>query len=117
MRQQDEDRRLVWLHGTVKTPPISTAARKQIGFLLRLLQQGISLGMPFARPLPSIGASVHEVRVPDGDKDWRLVYRIDSDAIVIVDVFAKRSRATPHQVVETARKRLRRYDAKGMRED
>ena len=107
----------MWLHGAVKTPPMSEKARVEIGFLLRLVQQGITLGMPLARPLPSIGSAVHEIRVRDGDKDWRLVYRIDSDAIVVVDVFAKRSRATPHQVVETGRKRLRRYDASGVKEE
>jgi phage-related protein len=113
MDRNDKMKLLVWLRGEVKTPPMSAAARVEIGVLLRQLQRGISLGMPFSKPLPSIGSSVHEIRVRDGDNDWRLVYRIDSDAIVIVDVFAKRSRATPHQVIETAKNRLRRYDAAG----
>ena len=108
---------LVWLRGEVKTPPMSAAARIEIGFLLRQLQRGMSLGMPFSRPLPSIGSSVHELRVRDGDNDWRLVYRIDVDAIVIVDVFAKRSRATPHRMIEIGRERLRRYDAGGVKEE
>jgi len=31
---------LVWLHGKVKTPPFSRAARVEAGFLLRRLQNG-----------------------------------------------------------------------------
>jgi hypothetical protein len=34
------DKPLVWLHGVVKTPPFSTAARLEAGFLLRRLQRG-----------------------------------------------------------------------------
>lgn len=45
--------------------------------------------------MPSIGARCHELRLPDADKTWRIVYRIDSDAIVILEVFAKKSASTP----------------------
>jgi hypothetical protein len=31
---------LVWLHGEVKTPPFSSAARIEAGYLLRQLQMG-----------------------------------------------------------------------------
>jgi hypothetical protein len=33
------DKPLVWLHGEVKTPPLSTAARIEAGVLLRRLQR------------------------------------------------------------------------------
>jgi phage-related protein len=46
----------------------------------------------------------------DRNEAWRVIFRIDSDAIVIVDVFSKKTRQTPPQVVERCKARLRRYD-------
>lgn len=101
---------LVWLRGEVKTPPFSTAARIEAGVLLRRLQRGESLTMPHSRPMPSVGARCHELRIVDAGKTWRIVYRIDVDAVVIVDVFQKQTQQTTRQVIENARRRLRRYD-------
>jgi phage-related protein len=39
--------------------------------------------------MPSIGRHCHELRIPDTDKSWRIIYRIDEDAIVIIEVFNK----------------------------
>ena len=100
---------LVWLHGEVKTPPFSQEARIEAGFLLRRLQDGENLGLPHSRPMPAIGRKCHELRVPDEDHTWRIVYYLDSDAIVILDVFAKKSRETPDEVIETCKRRLTRY--------
>jgi phage-related protein len=108
-----KDKPLAWLHGEVKTPPFSTAARLEAGFLLRRLQRGESLAMPRSRPMPSIGARCHELRVNDAGSNWRLVYRIDSDAIVILEVFAKKTGSTPKAVIATCRKRLKEYDDAG----
>ena len=47
----------------------------------------------------------------DENKTWRIIYRVDDDAILIVDVFAKKTRATPKQVIATCRQRLREYDS------
>jgi phage-related protein len=105
------DRPLVWLHGEVKTPPLSAAARVEMGTLLRRLQRGELLGMPASRPMPSIGARCHELRVNDEAATWRLVYRIDPDAIVILEVFSKKTAATPQPVVDASRRRLKLYDA------
>jgi phage-related protein len=107
----DEIRKpLVWLHGEVKTPPFSPAARIEAGFLLRQLQQGENLGLPHSRPMPSIGSHCHELRIRDEDKTWRIIYRIDDDAIVIAEVFSKTTRTTPKSVIEICQKRLARYD-------
>jgi len=108
-----KDKRLAWLHGEVKTPPFSKAARIEAGFLLRRLQRGESLSMPQSRPMPSIGARCHELRINDASNNWRLVYRIDTDAIVILEVFARKTRATPKAVIATCRKRLKEYDDAG----
>ena len=83
------DKPLAWLGSEVKTPPLSREARLEAGFLLRKLQQREKLSLPHSRPMPSIGARCHELRINDEQKTWRIIYRIDSDAIVIVEVFTK----------------------------
>ena len=104
------DKPLVWLHGEVKTPPLSQAARIEAGYLLRRLQRGESLGMPHSRPMPTIGPRCRELRIKDAKTTWRIVYRIDADAIVILEVFAKRSAATPKSIINACKRRLREYD-------
>ena len=104
------DKPLVWLHGEVRTPPFSEAARIGAGYLLRLLQKGQALAMPHSRPLPIIGARCHELRIGDVDADWRIVYRSDTDAIVILAVFQKKTRATPKAIIDACIRRLREYD-------
>lgn len=61
------DKPLVWLHGEVRSPPLSTAARLEVG--------------------------------------------LDPDAVVILEVFSKKTTATPKPVIEAAQLRLRMYDA------
>jgi phage-related protein len=79
--------------------------------LLRRLQRGESLGLPQSRPMPAVGRHCHELRIIAADVTWRLVYRIDSDAIVVADVFAKKTPATPKPVIDACKRRLRAYDA------
>ncbi len=105
-----DDKPLVWLHGEVKTPPFSREARIEAGFLLRRLQQGERLSMPHSRPMPSIGARCHELRIVDDDVTWRMIYRVDPDAIVIVEVFVKKTARTPKHVMDVCIGRLREYD-------
>jgi len=104
------DKPLAWLHGAVKTPPFSEEARLEAGFLLRRLQKGEKIGMPQSRPMPSIGPRCHELRITDESVKWRIVYRFDPDEIVIAEVFRKKTRTTPKDVIEVCRDRLRRYD-------
>ena len=99
-----------WLHGEVKTPPIGREARREIGFLLRELQDGVRLAMPQSRPMPGIGVRCHELRVNDVNKTWRVIYRLDVDAIVILEVFEKKTNQTPPAVIATCRQRLQRYE-------
>lgn len=105
-----DDKPLVWLHGEVSTPPFTRAARVEAGFLLRRLQQGENLALPHSRPMPAIGSRCHELRVKDRDKEWRVIYRIDGDAIVIADVYQKTTRTMPSTILETCQLRLRDYD-------
>ena len=105
-----EDKPLVWLHGEIKTPPLSAEGRIETGWLLRRLQRGETLDMPHSRPMAVIGSRCYELRVKDKGAQWRIVYRLDADAVVIADVFAKKTRTTPQEVIETCRRRLRAYD-------
>jgi len=65
--------------------------------------------MPDSRPIPSIGKNCHELRVNDKNKTWRIIYFIDEDAIVILEVFAKKTQKTPQEVIDVCKKRLTRY--------
>ncbi len=105
-----EDKPLVWLHGEIRTPPLSSKARVEAGYLLRLLQRGETLSMPHSRPMPAIGARCHELRIPGEGKSWRIFYRIDEDAILILGVEAKKTQATPRWIIETCQSRLAAYD-------
>lgn len=104
------DKPLAWLHGKVKTPPFSKTARVEAGVLLRKLQQGEGISMPHSRPMPSIGRRCHELRINDENVTWRIVYRIDSDAIVILEVFDKKTNQTPKQVIDSCKQRIKNYD-------
>ncbi len=104
------DKLLVILSGDIKTPPLSPTARVEAGFLIRRLQKGEMLTMPQSRPMPSVGPRCHELRIVDAESTWRVMYRIDADAIVVMAVFAKKTQATPKHVIETCRKRLREWD-------
>jgi phage-related protein len=79
-------------------------------FLLRRLQEGEQLSLPHSRPMPGIGPRCHELRVVDEDVTWRIIYRTDADAIIIVEVFAKKTQRTPPEVISNCRRRLREYD-------
>jgi len=68
------------------------------------------LNMPHSRPMSSIGARCHELRINDAQVTWRIIYRIDSDAIIIVEVFKKKTQQTSKTVIETCKRSLKDYD-------
>ncbi len=105
-----KDKPLVWMHGEVKSPPFSALARIEAGYLLRLLQRGNSLSLPHSRPMPSIGRRCHELRINDQSKTWRIVYRIDDDAILVLEVFEKKTQKTPKARVDVCKQRMKVYD-------
>src|SRR4051812_29515302 len=100
---------VVWLVRSPATPPFSSEARKLAGFLLRQIQRGMRLQLPHSRAMSSVGISCHELRIPDGPTDWRIVYLIDDDAIVVLHVFKKKTRKTPKQVLDLCKKRISAY--------
>jgi phage-related protein len=100
---------IVWLHGEVRSPPFSHEARIEAGFLLRRLQNGEILSLPASRPLPGVGTKCHELRITDRDVIWRIVYYLASDAVVILEVFSKKTQTLPKPIADAAKRRLRDY--------
>jgi phage-related protein len=105
------DKPLVWMHGEITTPPFSEKARLEAGYLLRQLQKGIALSLPQSRPMPSIGANCHELRINDENLTWRIIYKIYADAILILDVFDKKTNKTPKSIIDICKQRIKRYNA------
>jgi phage-related protein len=104
------DKPLVWLHGEVKTPPFAKAARLEAGLLLRRLQRGDKISLPHSRPMPIVGTRCHELRVNDENQTWRIMYRLDTDAVIILEVFEKKTAKTPKAVIDWCKNRLRKYN-------
>jgi phage-related protein len=99
-----------WLGDAITVPPFSKNAALAVGALLEIVALGEKPAMPHSRPMRSVGPRCYELRVNDGNKAWRVVYHIAEDAIVILDVFAKKSQATPKHVIDRRKRRLRRYE-------
>lgn len=74
-------KKLVWLSGEIRTPPLSKAGRIEAGKLLRRLQRGELLSFPHSRPMPVVGRQCHELRVLDEAGSWRVMYRLEPDAV------------------------------------
>jgi len=83
----------------------------EAGELLRALQEGQVLSMPHAEALPSVGARCGALRVRDAGQNWRIMYRIDKDAVVILEVYGKKTRKIPDEVIDRCKDRLKKYDA------
>ena len=105
-----EPKAFIVLHGVIATPPMGTDARVEAGVLLRRVQNGDTLSMPHSRPMPSIGKRVHELRINDTNATWRVIYRIDPDAVLVAEVFSKKSRKTPKAVLDVCKDRFKAYD-------
>ena len=101
---------LLWLHSEIKTPPFSATARLEAGLLLRRLQQGERLAMPRSRPMPAIGYRCHELRINNANVTWRIIYRLDQDAVLILEIFRKKTSQTPKQTIDICKARIRDYD-------
>ena len=104
------DKPLGWLREAMKTPPWGEAARVEAGSLLRQVQRGTRLVLPHSRPMKTIAKRCHELRVKDTGATWRIIYRIDPDAIIILEWFDKDTQKTPNRVIGTCKQRLARYD-------
>lgn len=78
--------------------------------MLRQLQQGHQLGMPQAEPLPNVGPRCGALRIRDAQHNWRIMVRADADAVLVLDVYSKKSRRIPDEVIARCKDRVKRYD-------
>jgi phage-related protein len=79
--------------------------------LLRSLQEGQRLGMPQAEPLPDVGRGCGALRIRDAEHNWRIIYRVDSDAVLILEVYSKKTRKIPNEVIARCKQRIKQYDS------
>lgn len=105
-----QDKPLVWMHGEITSPPFSSNARIEAGYLLRQIQKGVKLSLPQSRPMPSIGTRCHELRIKDENLSWRIIYKIYTDAILILEVFEKKTNRTPKLIIDVCKQRIRIYE-------
>ena len=101
---------LMHLGERITRPPFSRDASGEAGHLLYLIQLGVPLGMPQSRPMPSVGSRVHELRIRDAGENWRILYRPDSDYVVVIHIFNKKTRQTLKHVIELCQRHLASYD-------
>jgi phage-related protein len=66
--------------------------------------------------MPSIGTRCHELRIRDEGHNWRLFYRIEADAVVILGVYDKKTQKTPKAALDACRARAEAYDRTARRE-
>ena len=84
-----------------------TSIRRQIGEALRDLQKGAYLGMPMSRPMATVAAGVHELRVRGEGTQIRVLYCVRYlDRIIVFHAFQKKSQKTPLREIRLARHRL-----------
>jgi phage-related protein len=86
--------------------------KKNLGFDLRLLQQGQQ--PTDYRPMASVGPGVFELRDQDDRAWYRVIYL--SRVRNVIHCFEKKSRETPLKEINTARQRLKAVRARLVKE-
>jgi phage-related protein len=59
--------------------------------------------------MPPVAPNCHELRIKDGVEAWRIIYAIETDAIVILEVFKEKSNKTPKYILRNYTRRLAEY--------
>lgn len=82
--------------------------RADLADALARLDAGLVLSMPLSRPMPVIGAGVHELRLRDRSGVYRVVYAVVRSGVVhLLHAFKKTTQVTPQRSIELARQRLK----------
>jgi phage-related protein len=86
----------------------SREIRFALGDAISDLQHGEALGMPLARPMPSVGSGVFELRAKDRSGTYRAFYVVNSArGVLVFHAFEKRTQKTPRHEIELGQARLR----------
>ncbi|MNL38995.1 hypothetical protein D3C87_1612470 [compost metagenome] len=81
--------------------------KRDLGYLLYLLQIGEGLSMPHSRPMRTVGSGVAELRVRGKDSHYRAFYLQKTNAgILVFHAFVKKTQATAMIDINLGRKRL-----------
>ena len=64
--------------------------------------------------MPDVGSCCGALRVRDAEHNWRIMFRIDTDAVLILEVYAKKMQKITDDVIQRCQQRLKRYDATNM---
>lgn len=72
------------------------------------LAAGKKLSLPISRPLPSIGKSLHELRLSGRSGEYRVFYVIKvANAIYVIHATSKKKQALDQQTVDLLKQRMR----------
>jgi phage-related protein len=83
-------------------------ARRHLGEAILELQKGARLMMPLSRPMGTVGAGVHEIRVRDAAGIYRAFYLLQSvQGVLVFHAFEKRNQKTPPHEIVLGRRRLK----------
>lgn len=81
-------------------------AMREAGYQLDKVQHGLS--PDDAKPMPSIGAGVSELRIWDEASTFRVVYIAKlADAVYVLHCFQKKTQQTAKRDIDLARQRLK----------
>ena len=81
-------------------------ARQEAGFQLDKVQRGEE--PDDWKPMPTVGASVKEIRVKDAAGAFRVIYLAKlADAVYVLHCFQKKTQQTRQEDIELARKRFK----------
>ena len=75
------------------------------------------LSLPQSRPMPSVWTQCHELRINDAGHAWRIMYHVELDAVVVLEVFSKKTWATPTATLNSCRRRLAAYQESARRKE
>ena len=84
--------------------------RGDLADALARLDSGQTLTMPLSRPMPGIGAGVHELRLKNRSSACALTTQ---GTVHVIHAFKKTAQSTPRRNLELARKRLTEIKQKG----
>ena len=82
--------------------------RRAFGKAIWELQQGIKLGMPLSKSMPSVAPGVAELRVKDSSGAFRAFYYVRSTrGILVFHAFEKKTRKTTQFEINLGKRRLK----------
>ncbi len=87
---------------------LDVETKREIGSLLMMLQNEMTLGMPQSRAMGSIHKNAYELRIKDSKGSYRVIYVLAlRDMIFIPHAFTKKSEQTPKHDIDLSIRRLK----------